>query len=333
MEPSEALDRGRTESRIMADIAGLAASEYDYPDMIQVILDLVEQVVSSPFLSLIVEESGQVGQYTRVGQDVDRLWAEDVERQVAETQWQQLARGAGAVQRPIMRQGSLPNVWIAAFPAWIRSGRRGALILGCPEPLSMRPEEEEVMVRLARQVLLVLDHALLLQQLESVEVLDGLTGIANHRRLLEILDYEMQRHRYLERRLGLLLLDVEGLDGINRIYGRSYGDHILSKVAGLLRAAVRPIDVVARSGMDEFAVVLPESDEAAANDLAEQVRSSVLAMGFAGGTVELTVGLTHVKPDETMSAEGFLRRGEQVIHEAKRSWREIWLAERPPAPR
>jgi diguanylate cyclase (GGDEF)-like protein len=317
----------------MAELAGLAMSEYDYPDVVQVTLDLVEQVVSCPFLSLTIEERGQIGHYVRVDQATDRFWAEDVERYVAETQRQQLARSAGAAQRPITQQSSHPNVWTTTFVTRLRSGRRCALTLGCPEPLAMHPEEEEVMVRLTRQVLLVLEHALLLEQLESLEVRDGLTGVTNHRRLLEILEYEMRRHRQLKRRLGLLLLDVEGLDGINRIYGRHYGDHILTKVAGLLREAVRPIDVVARSGLDEFVVVLPESDEAEANELAERVRSRVLAMGFAGGTVELTVGLTHVKPDESVSAEGFLRRGEQIVHEAKRSWREMWLAERPSGPR
>ena len=58
------------------------------------------------------------------------------------------------------------------------------------------------------------------RQLEQQEVTDRLTGTLNHRRLLETLDYEIGRHAYHGRWLALLLLDVQGLDSINRSYGR-----------------------------------------------------------------------------------------------------------------
>jgi diguanylate cyclase (GGDEF)-like protein len=337
MESPEHTDRTRFENRIMAELTSLALSDHGYADVVPAVLDLVEQVVSSPFLSLTVQETRQVGFYPRVGDGVDALWAEDVGRYVAETQRHQLSgasrRGLGSSaggQRPSIHHSTAPEAWIAAFPAsrdranTIPIGGFCILTLGCPQPLSLRPDEEQIMERLARQSLLALDHALLMEQLENQEVMDGLTGVANHRRLLEILDYEMQRHRYLDKWLSLLLIDVEGLDRINRSYGRQYGNHILAKLAGLLQETVRPIDSVARCGMDEFAVVLPETDDEEASELAERVRERMLSVGFAGGAVGLTVGVTQVKPDEVLSAESFLRRGEQVLHEAKRQ-EQGWL--------
>ncbi len=336
-QPPESIDRTRFENRIMAELTNLALSSQDYTDVVEAVLDLVEQVVSSPFLSLSVQESGQVGFYARVGEDVDAFWVEDVGRYVAETQRHQLSHTPSAVQRPAAYHITAPAAWIASFPAWrdrsrtIRPGEVCILTLACPRPLSLHVDEEQIMERLARQSLLVLGHALLLEQLESREVMDSLTGVANHRRLLEILDYEMQRHRYLGKWLSLLLLDVEGLDRINRSYGRQYGNHILAKLAGLLQETVRPIDSVARCGMDEFAVVLPETDEEEASELAERVRERMLGAGFAGGAVGLTVRVTQVKPDEMLSAESFLRRGEQVLYEAKRQ-EQGWLRALSPEP-
>jgi diguanylate cyclase (GGDEF)-like protein len=137
----------------------------------------------------------------------------------------------------------------------------------------------------------------------------------------------MRRHRYSGTWLALLMVDVEGLDSINRSYGRRYGNHILQKLAGLLQASVRPIDIVARAGLDEFAVVLPEMTEEEGQQLAEELHRRFQALEFAGGAVGLTACATHVRPDETLTAEAFLRRGEGALHEAKRyerGWSTLW---------
>lgn len=330
------LSRARFETRVLAEMAGLAASGQEYADVVHAVLDLVEQVVSSPYLNLSVQEMGQIGHYSRVEEGIDVFWADEVDRYVAEMHRQRLYRTVAVVDRTAVPHHASPAAWIATFPAETRSGRFAALTLGCPRALSLDGEEEQVMLRLARQAALVLDHAMLLQQLEDLETTDLLTGLLNQRRLLEMLNYELVRHRHTRSHLALLLLDVDGLDSINRSYGHQYGNHILAKLGGILQETVRSVDVVARCGMDEFAVILPETDDEEAQSVAERLRDRLLEVGFAGRAVNLTVGVAHTRPDEALTAEGFLRRGEQALHEAKRQergWSALWADDRRRASR
>jgi diguanylate cyclase (GGDEF)-like protein len=314
------LDHVRQENRVMAQMADLATSSQEYHDLVDAVLDLIEQLVSGPFLGLSIQESERAGHYVRAGDDVDPRWAEEVGERVAALQERRLSQGMTGA-RSVVHRLSSPVAWLVSFAAQSRSGRFAVLTLGCPEPLTVEPEEERLMARLVRQALLVLDQALLLEQLEQQEVTDRLTGTINHRRLLETLDYEIERHSYHHRWLALLLLDIQGLDRINRSYGRQYGNHILQRVAQLIQESVRPIDVTARYRLDKFAVVLPETDEEEGREMAEALRERLLEVEFAGGAISVSAGVAHVKPGEILTADAFLLRAEQALHTAKRQER------------
>lgn len=314
-------DSARAENRILAEMTALALAGGGYVDAVNGVLNLLRQAVSSPFLSLSIREMNRVGFYMRGARDVDPLWLEELGRQVEASLEGALTHGGGALPPSDEQHIVVPAAWISIFSAQSRSGRSCAVTLGSPRPFELTHDEEEIMVRFSRHALLALDHALLLEQAEQLETVDPLTGLANHRRLLEILEYEMRRHRYLSRGLALVLLDIEGLERINRSFGHQYGNHILGRLGALISDLCRPIDVVARSGMDEFVIVLPEVDEEEAQAWADQLREKVVDARFAGGSIGLTVASIHCIPDGSMDAERFLYRGEQMLHDIKRQER------------
>lgn len=317
-EPQKQVGRARAENRVMAELAALAGTDEEYDALVQSVLRLLEEVVVAPYLGLSIGEPGKTSHYARPGEGTDPDWAEAVGGFVADLCDELPAQ-------PAVQRLTAPEAWIATVPVQTRSGRFGALALGSQEPLLLSAEEQGLMLRLASQVLLVLDHALLLQQLEQQEVTDSLTGVMNQRRLLEMLDYELLRHRHAGRGLALLVVDVEGLSAINQSYGHRYGNHILTKLAGLLADEIRPIDVLARCGTDEFAILLPETNAEEAEHIAEDLRERMLATEFAGGAIGLSIGVGHVNPSESLTAEELLRRAEGALHAAKRQDR-AWSA-------
>ena len=108
-------------------------------------------------------------------------------------------------------------------------------------------------------------------QLRRQASTDSLTGLANHRRLFDVLQAEIFRSKRTAREFSLLLLDLDGLKVINDRFGHLAGNQALCRLAQTLTDCCRSIDMAARQGGDEFALVLPETSAAAATLVARRV--------------------------------------------------------------
>ena len=161
---------------------------------------------------------------------------------------------------------------------------------------------------------------MLQERILALATTDPVTGLLNHRALLDRLDQELERaHRY-ERSCSLLFLDLDHFKALNDGYGHAVGDALLTEFADLVRTQLRRIDTLGRWGGEEFVVILPELQAEEALHAAEAVRAIVAAHPFrVGGGLHLTcsIGLASY-PLHAQEREGWLSAADQAMYGAKR---------------
>ncbi|KAA0573964.1 diguanylate cyclase [Azospirillum sp. B21] len=165
-------------------------------------------------------------------------------------------------------------------------------------------------------------------RLNRLAMLDPLTGVWNRRRFLELAAAELARARRYGRPLTVFLLDLDGFKAVNDAYGDAAGDAVLRAVVKRMRAALRISDHVARSGGEEFVVLLPETDSAGAAVVAERVRAALagspIIVDDRAATVAVAVtasiGIAHWLPGEP-GVEQTLHRAERALRDAKQAGR------------
>jgi diguanylate cyclase (GGDEF)-like protein/PAS domain S-box-containing protein len=125
---------------------------------------------------------------------------------------------------------------------------------------------------------------------------DSMTGLANHRRLFEVLQAEICRSKRTGREFSLLLLDLDELKMINDQFGHVTGDRALCRLGQILQDCCRSVDTAARHGGDEFALVLPETDWAAATLVARRI-CDLLGKDTEEPALSVSVGLASFPKD------------------------------------
>jgi diguanylate cyclase (GGDEF)-like protein len=142
----------------------------------------------------------------------------------------------------------------------------------------------------------LLDNARLFEQVRHLAVSDPLTGLANYRRLLDVLENETERTNRSGRPFSVLLLDLDDLKKVNDNYGHLVGSRAICRLADVLRIHCRSIDTAARYGGDEFALVLPEAQEDEARHVASRIRE-VLANDDEQPPLSASIGISVYRGD------------------------------------
>jgi len=163
------------------------------------------------------------------------------------------------------------------------------------------------------------------QRLLDMASRDFLTGLFNRREALGRLAEEFSRSHRSGKPLSVIILDIDHFKRLNDTYGHSLGDEVLREVARRMVQAVRDYDIVCRYGGEEFLIATPETGIEAAYDLAERVRTQIMAMLIPYGTesepVSVTISAGVTQLDKLENVEKMISRADAALYRAKEAGR------------
>jgi diguanylate cyclase (GGDEF)-like protein len=173
---------------------------------------------------------------------------------------------------------------------------------------------------LAAQAAVALDNARLHGIVKRQAVTDELTGLANRRSFQETLEAELQRAERFGNPLALVFADLDDFKLVNDRFGHQVGDNVLRAFAVVLQGRIRGVDLAARLGGEEFAVLLPETDVIGGEALAESLRAAVaeLVVHVDTSAVHVTASFGVAAFPQTHSADDLMTSADLALYSAKR---------------
>ena len=170
------------------------------------------------------------------------------------------------------------------------------------------------------QAAIAFENARLHGVVKRQAVTDDLTGLSNRRHFVEGLEAELSRAERFGTDLAVIISDLDDFKSINDRFGHEFGNDVLRAVGDLLRASSRDVDVAARLGGEEFAMLLPQTDLEGGAALAERVREGLAALDLQTPDgeqllVTASFGVASYPPTETV--EQLLRVADSALYRAK----------------
>ncbi|MGH7208882.1 MAG: sensor domain-containing diguanylate cyclase, partial [Nitrospiraceae bacterium] len=214
----------------------------------------------------------------------------------------------------------LPASYIC-IPLITRGETTGMLHLSHPPRRLSAKIDRKLAATAAARIALALANLRLRAELHTLSVRDLVTGLFNRWYMEESLEREVHRATRNQRQVGIIVLDLDGLQYLNERFGREVGDAWLRQAGRTLQQAVRGSDIVSRSGAEAFTIIMPDTTSAATLQRAEQLRTSLKEVraqhqGAASSPFHCSLGLS-LFPDHGSSGEAVLRAAEAASKRAK----------------
>jgi diguanylate cyclase (GGDEF)-like protein len=152
-----------------------------------------------------------------------------------------------------------------------------------------QPSDGDLALAFADEVAIAIENARLFQQVQLLAITDPLTGLYNRRYFFDAARREFERARRYATPLSIVLIDLDLFKQVNDTYGHLAGDRVLTSIAARCREVLREVDVAARYGGEEFIFLLPQTDLAGAQLLAERLREKIMDCPIDSGSQHIQV--------------------------------------------
>ena len=200
----------------------------------------------------------------------------------------------------------------------------GLLTVGSAQAELYQEKDAALVQSFAGHVALALDNARLYREMRHSAHTDGLTGLYNRRYLHQELERELARSRRYGHPLSLIICDLDNFKKYNDQYGHLAGDDLLRELGDLMKSYIRKSDTAFRYGGEEFAVILPHTDQQSAIILSERLREAISTKNFLIreklqiGHITISIGVASC-PDDAIEVDSLINTADMALYEAKKT--------------
>ncbi|MGE5412937.1 MAG: diguanylate cyclase [Syntrophomonadaceae bacterium] len=344
LEISNDLKRNRTLDDLFQSIADAVARSLGFQKVVLSLYDR-ERGVFAARAHFGMDETWEALRRESVpAEDITRHW-NDRNRVSRSYHVREAKRGdSGAVRLGASGRVLAPeDAWAAGELLWIPLYSEERL-LGClrvDQPKNGRLPSAETIRSLeifANQAVAAIESARSYAEAREQSIRDSLTGAYNHRHFQEVLQRELGRAERVGRPLTVVMLDIDDFKSINDRFGHPVGDAILQGIVAEIRGEVRgDMDLLARYGGDEFALVLPETPATEAVLVAERVRRRIderlFRMPESGQVLRATVSIgLATYPDDAPEKRDLVEKADAALYRAKHGGKNAVVATSEPGP-
>ena len=238
------------------------------------------------------------------------------------------ANGQYSAKSPIFFEGDCPQDLgsLLVLPLTTSDeGPMGVLVLGARASNVFGQQIQTMLELIAGQVAIKLDLGKAHETIREMAMVDGMTGLKNHRTFQQAFDTMLERASRRQDDLCMMLMDIDHFKRLNDTYGHPFGDEVLKQVAAVLGSAARKVDLAARYGGEEFALLIEDADLPSSRMIAERVRAEVEALRFqhdSMGEVSVTISMgIACYPEHGQTKDELVANADQALYLAKQSGR------------
>lgn len=196
-----------------------------------------------------------------------------------------------------------------------------AFELGAFDYIKKPIDEVEVIARLKS----ALKYRSQQKNLEEMAMKDGLTGLYNHKLIIELFNKECDKASRREESMAFVMLDIDFFKNVNDTFGHGAGDDVLKELADILENNIREGDIVGRYGGEEFCIVIPNTTENEVYKICERIRKAVEEHIFktdeADIEITISIGACIKHPDNTLDCKEVITTADKALYIAKNSGR------------